>query len=353
MVMLKHKMATLALPPHGGSRTLGPLSDRGAHGGGQRAALSELHRVRSKPTSLLERREPSPSSGSARQTPTFANGEDPLRKLAPARKKLATVEAQRILGSTDEAVRRMESALVLPFLSASLERFSVSLGAELVAMIEDHRQLSNEYSRLHEALEAEGTTLRDEDSEMADSCSSLGREGSSARLRTERLKKPGQLEPLLRPEMSAEEQYSLVRHQMKHCTRNILREMARNPSTPSVLQAAAREKSHGAAKLLESVGALREVVRERLLTTRAEETQREGLLVEVAKRRREAEERIENLEAELAKAQQRKSDEVTLWRYLILCMRGAYPNNDSRDVYMYIGDTLPCMCDFKVSNYYW
>lgn len=281
--------------------------------------ISELHRVTSKPASLRERREPSPAGygGSPTQTPTqCANSESPLRKLAPARKKLATVEAQRILGTTDQAIRRMESALALPFLSTSLERFSVSLGAELVAMVEEYRRLSDEYGRLHEALEAEGATFHDaeNDSETTDSCSSLGfrEEGSTARLtRTEtRPKKPGQLEPLLRPDMSTEEQYRLVRHLLKHCTKNILREMERSPSTPSILQAAAREKSHGAAKLLESVGALREVARERLLTTRLEETQREGLLVEVAKRREEAEERRESLGAELAEAKQRMSDEV-------------------------------------------
>ena len=264
----------------------------------------DLRRIKSKTTAVITSRGASPGAGSV----TPSGGEDPLRKLAPAQKKLATVEAQRVLGTMDEATRRMENALVLPFLASSLDRFSVSLGAELAALMHEFQRLSDEYKRLHEALEAEGTTFPDRSGDRIDSCSTLGSEGGS----TTQLNKPGQLEPLPhQSESSLEDQFHHLQFQLKHCVKNILREMSRNPSTSSILQVAAKEKSHGATKLIESVGVLREVVHERLLMTRVEEVQREELLREVAERQRGAEERLERLEAELTEAQQRMSEEVS------------------------------------------
>lgn len=95
--------------------------------------------------------------GSARKdhpedyTPT----EDPLRILAPGQKKLTTIESQRVLAAMEEAMKRLDYALLIPHLASSIDRFSVSLGAELVALLEEYNHLNDEYNYLFEALELE------------------------------------------------------------------------------------------------------------------------------------------------------------------------------------------------------
>ena len=239
------------------------------------------------------------------QTP---NSEDPLRILAPAQKKLSSVESQRVLAVIDETAKRVESALALPFLVDSLQRFSVSLGSELVAMMEDYHKLVSEYNKLYELLEAQGTTL-DTSSELDVRTSSAGSvvgDGGAGRA--------GRLNPL--PETAAEEGDSMqerfyqIRHQLKHCIKSILRALSRDPATTSILQAAARERSRTSSQLLESIGGLCGVVNETLLTTKVEEVKREEHLRQVAERQQSAEEQIRRLEEELAVAQQLKDEEV-------------------------------------------
>ena len=62
-----------------------------------------------------------------------------LRILDPARKKLATVETQRIIACLDETIRRQELLAILPTIALQLPRFSVSLGSELVQAIKTHK----------------------------------------------------------------------------------------------------------------------------------------------------------------------------------------------------------------------
>ena len=238
------------------------------------------------------------------QTP---NSEDPLRILAPAQKKLSSVESQRVLAVIDETAKRVESALALPFLVDSLQRFSVSLGSELVAMMEDYHKLVSEYNKLYELLEAQGTTL-DTSSELDVRTSSAGSvvgDGGAERA--------GRLNPL--PETAAkegesQERFYQIRHQLKHCIKSILRALSRDPATTSILQAAARERSRTSSQLLESIGGLCGVVNETLLTTKVEEVRREEHLRQVAERQQSAEEQIRRLEEELAIAQQLKDEEV-------------------------------------------
>ena len=48
-----------------------------------------------------------------------SQSEDPLRILAPAQKKLTTIESQRVLSVVDETMKRLEGVLLLPALIES------------------------------------------------------------------------------------------------------------------------------------------------------------------------------------------------------------------------------------------
>ena len=79
------------------------------------------------------------------QSPRMA---EVLQSVDPAKKKLSSVESQRIMAVLDEGIRRVELITVLPFVTRSLSRFAIALGSELTAMLEEHRQLEEEYERL-------------------------------------------------------------------------------------------------------------------------------------------------------------------------------------------------------------
>ena len=231
--------------------------------------------------------------------------EDPLRILAPAQKKLATIESQRVLAVMDEAIRRMDGALLLPFLADSLQRFSVSLGSVLVSMIEEYQSLAIEYTTLYDALQLQGITPN-------------SRTVSSERELTPRASgdttKPMRLEPLAESsaeDYDTEERFYQVRHRMKHCAKSILRALNQNPSTSSsLLQFVAKERSRAATQLLDCVTDLHRTVNERLLTTQSEEVKRREQLTRVAERQKDCEEQIRKLEDDLLKAQQHKNEEV-------------------------------------------
>ncbi len=286
------KMATAALGR-------GPTANLPGHSALLRPA--DLRKGRTKVSVRLE------SQASLENTPE----EDPLRILAPGQKKLTTVESQRVLAVVDDTSRRLEGALTLPFLSESLDRFSVSLGAELVSLLEEYRRLSTEYTALYRQLEAPGLSPRADDSthlvlmlhekDHSPSCSSADVIG-----------RPGRLKPLGEAEETPpEQQFHQVRQQLRHCIKSILRDLSTNSSTSALLQAGSRERSQAAAHLLDSMIGLRGVVLEKLLTTRSEEVSREEHLRRVVERQKGSEGQIRKLEAELKLAQENMEQEVT------------------------------------------
>lgn len=211
------------------------------------------------------------------------NQEDPLRILAPAQKKLTTLESQRVMSVVDETMKRLEGVLLLPALLDSLDRFSVSLGSELVTLLEDYRRLVEEYKRLEASLEAQGiepkvegsmSTVEGSSARLLETTHSsshvvrlggIGEQspmGSATSLHSNATlsatSRPHRLEPiassqLLLDEEATEEKFQELRIQLRHVVRCILRALAKNPSTASILQTLAAERSKTSSQLVKIV----------------------------------------------------------------------------------------------------
>ena len=78
---------------------------------------------------------------------------DPLRALEPARKKLTSIESQRVMAVLADTIRKIEMTGLFPAIISQLPRFSVMLGAELVAMFEEHNILVSSFKELKEEAE--------------------------------------------------------------------------------------------------------------------------------------------------------------------------------------------------------
>lgn len=222
------------------------------------------------------------------------NLDDPLRILAPAQKKLTTIESQRVISVVDETMKRLEGVILLPTLMESLERFSVPLGSELVTLLEEYRRLVDEYNRLEASLESQGIEPKVEGSMVniegsslrlleaaysssnvlkpnvpvsgSASAAAFGGErspapaGSASSLfsETNLSAKPRRLEPIVDSQLeltesAMEEKFLELRVQLRHVVRCLLRALSKNPSTNSVLQTLVAERSKTNTKLMTTV----------------------------------------------------------------------------------------------------
>lgn len=169
------------------------------------------------------------------------SSDDPLRILAPGQKKLSTIESQRVLAVMEEAIKRMDGAMLIPTLVNSLERYSVSLGAELVGMVKEYDKLIKEYNTTYTDLDLQGKAP--DLNETNPSTEDLGSEsergpdgsgqGSSSSLAGSG--QPVRLEPLDKPPTSAEQKFQIIRGRLKHNVKCILRELRKSPSASSLL----------------------------------------------------------------------------------------------------------------------
>lgn len=78
---------------------------------------------------------------------------DPSRALEPARKKIATIEAQRVMSVFEDTITRAELITLLPFIIENLDRFRIMLGLELSELIEQHATILDSYEEIKSTLD--------------------------------------------------------------------------------------------------------------------------------------------------------------------------------------------------------
>ena len=99
---------------------------------------------------------PQPPAGAAKTNNTLRLRHlklDPTRALEPARKKLTTIESQRIMAVLEEAIKRAEIVTALPYIIDNIDRFKVSLGSELVDGIKQHSRIQSTYRDIRSQLD--------------------------------------------------------------------------------------------------------------------------------------------------------------------------------------------------------
>ena len=184
---------------------------------------------------------------------------DPSRALEPARKKLTTVEAQRVMAVFEETIRRVEIVTLLPYIMQNLDRYRVSLGGELVELLKHHSVVISSYDDIRQeldnqlerraAMQKSPAPSEDADKEAKEGQDELDEElaeGEEA-AREEALGGDGMRQGSAASVRSAGEQsadsqmeatmrnLSLVAQQMSHSTRNILRAFTLNPAIMTVI----------------------------------------------------------------------------------------------------------------------
>lgn len=240
---------------------------------------------------------------------------DPERALEPARKKLSTLESQRIMAVLVDSIRKTELVTILPYIIDNLDRFKITLGSDLVKLLEEHRvilqsfdDLKNETDRLlrkeqdkqeererrakekeyNDDEEEDEEELQEEESEQASEITSSG--GS-------------QVENAMRS-------LSLVAKQMQFSCKNIMRAFSLNPAAQTAVLKDHAGRLENAEEMIVEMNELKDIIMGMLLTTPVEESERTQYLQEISERERYNASIIDKLEKELKVANDDKDDEI-------------------------------------------
>eukprot|EP00745_Piridium_sociabile_P029241 TRINITY_DN47673_c0_g2_i1.p1 TRINITY_DN47673_c0_g2~~TRINITY_DN47673_c0_g2_i1.p1 ORF type:complete len:374 (+),score=110.46 TRINITY_DN47673_c0_g2_i1:165-1286(+) len=257
---------------------------------------------------------------------------DPSRALEPARKKLTTVEGQRVMAVFEDTIQRVEIVTLLPHIMDNLDRFRVSLGGELVDFLKHHRVIITSYGEIRHQLdgqlerhaamkrrspdpieeegEKEGMDKLDDDEEGEGGAGGgagiegLLRRGSALSVRSAAERSTdSMMEATMR-------NLSLVAQQLSHSTRNILRAFAVNPAIMTMIKGEMSRRMPECQELLHYLQELREILMNKLLTTPEEERERMAYLTEISKRERQNAAIIEKLEGDLKEKNDDKDEEI-------------------------------------------
>lgn len=239
---------------------------------------------------------------------------DPLRVLDPGRKKLTTVESQRILAVLDDSIKKAEIVTLLPYVLENMERFSVILGSELVTALQEHSNIQNSFSDLQEKIMARGRSVLSAASSQRIE-TPLSEHDSLGSVRSGRSTAENMLEEETEPQVSEEEEQEMrtlnyLQSQLKFSCKNLLRLLSLNPAAVNSLRMERQGRDQEASAAITYVNELRGFILERLLTTPLEEKEKTDYLEQITIRERKNSEVIKKLSEELQGAEDEKDAEV-------------------------------------------
>lgn len=275
---------------------------------------------------------------------------DPSRALEPARKKIATIEAQRVMSVFEDTISRIEQISMLPYMIRNIDRFRVSLGADITNQLEQHRVIQESYQEIKDQLDIQLRQHRNQKrgrESIASSTRSADPEGDedSRSRNSEEGEQPEQVVPTTpqteleafdeAEEEASEKQslsrqsvlsgasaasfdsqiertmrnLSLVAQQLSTSCKNILRLFALNQSALKTIKVQANVPPPNE-QMVFFMNELKDILMNKLLTTPEEEKERMEYIHEVSLRERNNAVVIEKLEVELKAALADKEEEV-------------------------------------------
>ncbi len=242
---------------------------------------------------------------------------DPLRVLEPERKKLTSLEPQRVLAVLEDTIRRLEISTILPFVVENLSRFSIVLGAELTNSLREHDSLQGRYQKAVSQLHLEekrlaslhekfGQQKKEKDAEFFfdDDPRSVEKESSADEI---------SLSDITLAEGNIKKEQKVVtffREQLKQSLRNLLRLFVRNPTAFDSLRNESKERSEEVNEMLTQLNALKGTLFERLLRTPSELKERDSYLKFITERESKLSKHAKKLREQLNVATEDKENEV-------------------------------------------
>ena len=261
------------------------------------------------------------------QSTNHANGPnlDSLRILEPTRKKLSTVETQRIMAVLTDCTQKVELVALMPNIIQYLERFKTSLGSSLAALLEKHQVLVESFEEIKtetsSLLAEQGTSSEDaysgsgksghtglgilteeEESESDRVCGTVSSDGES---RSDLSTKSSSFQSN-RTEMAVKN-LQVVAGEIQDSIKTILRALQKNPTSSNVIETLLKQNCQRdvqTERFLTVLQKLRDIVMSKLLMSSAEEERKNKYLRDVFKRERRNSQVIQRLSTNLNAANQ-------------------------------------------------
>ncbi|KAL3858482.1 hypothetical protein ACJMK2_013071 [Sinanodonta woodiana] len=301
------------------------------------------------PTLQMKLQMPQPAKGNVTGTKNLRNRLrlDPSRALEPARKKISTIEAQRVMSVFEDTIQKAEIVALLPYLMQNLDRFRIVLGGDLADVIEQHKIVHDSYNEIKQALDKQvkrrtvkgspggsregsgkgsraesGASSRRPHSRQDDLDDAEGNQvieddvqsvGSQSEGRKSRLSSQSSVKSSFSIDTQLERtvrNLTLVAQQLSTSCKNVLRGFRTNPAAFNLIKTEYSKTSPSCRELVLFMNELKDILLNKLLTTPEEEKERNEYLQEISLREKNNREIIEKLEAQLKAAQDDKDEEI-------------------------------------------
>ncbi|XP_068127593.1 dynein regulatory complex protein 10 [Hyperolius riggenbachi] len=200
-----------------------------------------------------------------------------MKMLEPGRKKLSSVETQRVVAVLDDTIKRLEIVSLFQHAIENLDRYSIVFGSELSGALREHQ-------RLRDNMQRQLNHFSQEAAEEEDEAESVWEKS--------------------RVDMA-------VLHQgVQSSVRNILRLFLANPTASKTLRAEGQARNQDFQKLIQVLSELRGFLFEMLLTSPLEKDERMHYLQELTLRDHKNREALSALEEELNAAILDRDNEI-------------------------------------------
>ena len=222
--------------------------------------------------------------------------------LDQSKKRLNSLDAQRIVSVVDDSVRKCEIVTLLPFIVENLDRYSVMLGSDLFEVLKEYDRTQQLYMKALSNVRK----LRPGSSRPSSQISVLATipEDSNNLYITENVSTSPEY-------IIAVENAHRMSETLSQCVQTIARIFKSNPVAVNTMKSQRNNRSYEANTLIDHLLSLREEVYNRLVTTASEEQDKQKMSVQILKREKKARAAIKKLEGELNKCTKEKKEMVS------------------------------------------
>ncbi|XP_077152662.1 dynein regulatory complex protein 10 [Ranitomeya variabilis] len=193
---------------------------------------------------------------------------DSIKMLEPGRKKLTSIETQRVAAVLDETIRKLELVSLFQHAIENLDRYSVVFGSELTGALREHKRLQDNMQRRLQRVESE------EDESIV------------------QWSKPNTAE-------GADQHFGALHQGVQSSVRNTLRVFVTNPTACQALRSEGNVRDQASQTLIHFLSELRSFLFEKLLTSPLEQNERKHYLQEITLRDHKNRNIVTALEEEL------------------------------------------------------
>ncbi|XP_075069883.1 dynein regulatory complex protein 10 [Mixophyes fleayi] len=195
-----------------------------------------------------------------------------LKMLEPGRKKLSSVETQRVVAVLDETIKKLQLVSLFGHANENLDRYSIVFGTELMGALREHQRLQDSMQRQLKLLNKEADEGEEE----------VGSQWTKKNMAE-----------------TVDGTFAAFREGVKSSVRNTLRLFLTNPTSCEALRSENHARDQASQKLIKILSELRGFLYEMLLTSPLEHNEKMCYLQEISIRDRKNREHLETLEEHL------------------------------------------------------